>query len=284
MRKAGKLAAPDLDDVSHIKQGKLFEGAVAGWGAEKYGISLRKVRRYLIDEQVPGMGASLDYETSAGPRMPIEVKWVLRAGDHWEYDGDQIITAPEYYLLQIQHQMACADAQQAQLLAFINGDVRRAIYNRSDDIIAMLRERVTQFWLDVKAGNEPDIDFKRDADAVMKYAALNPVRTLEWNPAIEKLAKDAYEHAEQAGEHEELAKAAKAQLAHMMLEAARTMGANDEDGKVIVEGAGYRITNYAVEQSFGRPLNAESIMECVGGRKGFRVCKISRPKQKASKK
>lgn len=285
MQKAGKLPAPDLDDVKHIKQGKFFEAPIAGWAAEKFGITLNKVRRYLVDDQCHGMAASLDFEQiGTGTRIPTEIKWVLRTGDNWEYDGDTIVVAPEYYLLQVQHQMACADASHGQLIAFINGDVRRAVYERREGIIKAIRQRITEFWSDIASDKEPPIDFKADAEAVMKYASMMPVRSIEWSQDLARMAKRQMWMAGFAKRAEECSRAAKAELAHMMLEAARKAGANDEDGKVVTEGDGYRVSSTLVDAYPGKEITAEMVGTRIGAREPYRLVTISRPKPKKGKK
>lgn len=285
MDKAGKLPRQDLERVRHITAGKFFEAGVMGWAAHKWGMKVRKVRRYLISDRCPGMGATLDFEEEGiGRRRPVEIKFPQNS-DGWDWEGDTITLAPDIYLLQVQQEIECSGASDGVLVAYLGGDVRRVIYQRRDGIINTLADRISTFWKDIAAGNEPAIDFKADAEAVMRYAASMPVRSLEWAPEIEAIAKRAFENAALAKEHAETADAAKAELAHLMLEAAKKDGANDEDGKVVCEGGGYRVTNYSVSETYGTPLNAESILEyCPGARRGFRVCKVSMPKPKKGKK
>ncbi len=285
MEKAGKLDAPDLDGVKHISAGKHFEPAVAGWASQKFGITLNKVRRYLIDDVCPRMGASLDYEqVGTGERIPTELKWVIRADDRWEYDGDVIVAAPDYYLVQIQHQLACAGAERGQLIAFINGDVRRAVYERRDGVIKALRERITEFWADIEADKEPAIDFKADAEAVMRYASKVGHHTIEWTPRIASLANAAFKAAQLRSEMEEEADAAKAELDHAMIEAATMAGMNDPEAQVKVEGDGFRITSTHVAPYPGREVTQDMVGTRIGARGAFRKVTVSRPKPKTSKK
>ena len=285
MQKAGKLDAPDLDDVKHIKQGKFFEAPVAGWASEKFGITLNKVRRYLIDDDCPRMGASLDYEqVGTGERIPTELKWVIRADDRWEWDGDIITQAPEYYLVQIQHQLACSGADRGQLIAFINGDVRRAVYERRPGVIKALREQVTQFWADVEAGNEPPIDFKADAEAVMRYASKVGHYKIDWTPEISALAKEAFDKAAERKAADEACDAAKAALDHAMITAATAAGMNDPTAQVIVEGDGFRITSSHVDAYPGKEITKEMVGDRIYARDQYRRVTVSRPKPKKGAK
>jgi putative phage-type endonuclease len=285
MEKTGKLDAPDLDDVKHIKQGKHFEPAIAAWACQKFDITLNKVHRYLIDDECQRMGASLDYEwVGTGERIPTELKWVVRADDRWEYDGDVITQAPDYYLVQIQHQLACSGAARGQLIAFINGDVRRAMYERRDGVITALRERVTEFWADVDAGKEPAIDFKADAEAVMRYASKMGHHKVDWTPEIAALAKTAFERNEERKAAEEAVDAAKAALDDAMMKAAKVAGMNDPEAQVIVEADGYRITSSHVAAYPGRLVTPEMVGTRIGERRERRQVTVSMPKPKKGKK
>jgi putative phage-type endonuclease len=285
MQKSGKLDAPDLDSVKHISAGKHFEPAVAGWASQKFGITLNKVRRYLIDDECNGMGASLDFEqTGTGERIPTELKWVVRTDDAWEYEGDTIVQAPEYYLIQIQHQLACAGANRGQLIAFINGDVRRAVYERRPGVIKALRERIAEFWADIEAGREPAIDFKADAEAVMRYASKVGHHTVEWTPEIATLAQAAFDKAAERKAAEDACDAAKAELTMKMIEAATLAGMNDPEAQVKVEADGFRLTNTFVGAYAGREVTQDMVGTHIGARGAFRKLTVSRPKPKKSKK
>lgn len=285
MQKSGKLDAPDLDNVKHISAGKHFEPAVAGWASQKFGITLNKVHRYLIDDECHGMGASLDFEqTGTGERIPTELKWVVRADDRWEYEGDVITVAPDYYLVQIQHQLACAGAERGQLIAFLNGDVRRAVYERRPGVIKALRERITEFWADIAAGKEPAIDFKADAEAVMRYASKIGHHEIAWTPEIAALAERAFATALVRKEADEQCDAAKAELTMKMVEAATLAGMNDPSAQVITEAEGFRITSSLVDAYVGREITQEMIGTRIGARGAFRKVTVSRPKPKKSKK
>jgi putative phage-type endonuclease len=282
MEKSGKLPAPDIDDVKHIKEGKHFEPAIASWAQEHFGITLQKARRYLVDDAVSGMGASLDYEqVGTGERIPTELKWVVRSDDRWEYEGDLIIEAPDYYLVQVQHQIACADASCGQLIAFINGGVRRAIYKRRDGMIAAIRQNISKFWHDVAAGNEPPIDFQADADAVMRYATALPSKRVDWTPEIARLAKRAHWMQGFKARAEKACDAAKAELAHMMI---ATSGTNDPEAKIVTEGDGFRISNTFVPDFAGKEITEDMVGTRIFNRSAYRLVTVSRPKPKPERK
>ena len=117
MEKAGKLPAEDLSGNTAVQAGTYLEDGIARWASDKWGLSLTKVHAYHTVDDVPGMGASLDYATPDG--IPVEIKWSAR-GHGWIYQQDQIIEAPEGYILQVQHQIECVGASHGWLVALID--------------------------------------------------------------------------------------------------------------------------------------------------------------------
>ncbi len=285
MEKAGKLDAPSLDSVKHVSAGKHFEPAIAAWAQHKFGITLQKVHRYLMADDCPGMGASLDFQQiGTGEYIDTEIKWVVRKDDAWEYEGDLIVKAPDYYVIQAQHQLGCSGNAKAQLLAFIDGDVRRAVYERNDTMIGAIKDRIREFWQSIETGTEPLIDFKADADAVMRYAGKIGHHMIDWTPEIEALAKTAFDKAEEKKAAEEACDAAKAELDMAMIREATAKGMNDPTAKVVVEGGGYRITSSHVDAYPGKEVTQEMVGTFIFARGEYRKVTVSRPKPKKGKK
>lgn len=295
MIKAGKLQPKSLDEVKHIKKGKYFEPAVAGWAMDKWGITLNKVRRYMIADDCPGMGASLDYEqVGTGKRIPTEIKVVVGRSDAWDYDGDEITNAPDYYVIQLQHQIGCDEhATHGQLIAFLDGDVRRIVYERRPKMIETIKAHIQRFWFDVQQGNEPMIDFQKDAEAVMRYGATMPFKQIEWTDEVAKLVELAHTHGKIADEAETLCKAAKAELTNLMIDrAAKEKGNNDPTAKIVTEGfigegearKFYRVSNWYNEENEGKEITADMVGQRLYAKKAFRVCKVSTPKPPGEKK
>src|SRR5258707_672504 len=95
MEKTGRLPALDLDDIPHIRNGKFFEPAIANIGQEKFGVKLRKVRRYIEANDCPALGVSVDYEEiGLGVLCPVEIKWST-VGIGWDWEGDTVTEAPD---------------------------------------------------------------------------------------------------------------------------------------------------------------------------------------------
>ncbi|MEH6474447.1 MAG: YqaJ viral recombinase family protein, partial [Sneathiella sp.] len=103
--KKGNIPAPDLDGNDPVFWGTTLEPAIARGIAAKKKWHIRKVNRYSLNPNVPGMGASLDYEIVGhehGP-APFEIKNVSSlVARNWPEDQP-----PIHFDLQVQTQLAC---------------------------------------------------------------------------------------------------------------------------------------------------------------------------------
>lgn len=273
-QKKGNL--PEVFEASVMTQGKHFEPAIASYAQEKFDIQLRKVRRYLVDDACPGLGASMDYEEfGSGSLIPTELKWSLW-GKEWEFDGDELTRIPDSYLLQVQHQLAAAGAPHAQLIAFTAGDAKRMIIPRSDEIISRIRAAVTAFWADVAADREPPVDFLADADAVADLARMSPLRPVmlspEWLPVLDEYrAMKATEKA--SGEQ---AEAAKAKLLHHLI----AEGKGFADQKCVALCGTFKVTVSKIAENAGKLVTPEMVGTHVGGKAAHIRTTISEVKGK----
>lgn len=272
MLKTNRL--PDVFESKSMTQGKHFEPAVAAYAQEKFGIALRKVHRYISSDDTPGMGASLDYEEiGSGALVPTEIKWSLY-GDGWEYEGDELTTIPDAYMLQVQHQLACSGGASGQLIAFTGGDLKRMVIPRSERLITAIREAVTAFWDDVRAGREPPVDFTADADAVTRLAYLSRLRTLTMTPDKAPLFERWRAASEMAKTAEAAASAARAEILKAVVDAGE---GNDEGVKVVC--GDYRVSIAKIPENIGKEITAQMVGERVGARKGYLRAALSQAKK-----
>ena len=262
MLKTNRL--PDVFENTSMTQGKFFEPAIAAYAQEKFQIQLRKVRRYLTSDDTPGMGASLDYEEyGGGTLIPTEMKWSLY-GDGWEYESDELTAIPDYYMMQCQHQLACADAQTAQLIAFTGGDLKRMIIPRNERLITAVKESVREFWADVAAGREPPVDFTVDAEAVARLAHVSRLRSLVMTPDNEKLFADWKINSDAAKKHDEAADALRAQILKAVIDAGE---GNDESVRVTC--GIWSVSISKVPDNPGKEITPDMVGEKIGARRGY---------------
>lgn len=209
--KSGRLPPEDLSDNKAVQAGKFLEQGIAQWAAHLWGWDIHKVEEYHTADDLPGMGATLDYALNTG--IPLEIKWNCGFSGDWKYEGDTITEAPEKYILQVQHQMACYDGNpdHAWLVVLINNEPRRMKIPRHDGIIEKIKQEVADFWQSIHTNEEPEPDLEEDTNAIKRLIDTVPLTDVDLAPedghlfiryldasATEKLAKKAKEAAKNA--------------------------------------------------------------------------------------
>lgn len=261
MAKTGRL--PHQDEKQWMTTGRHFEPAIASYAREELEIDVQKVDHYWTDDQCPGSGASFDYTLADDQGAPVEIKWVERY-DGWEWSGNELTVIPDYYLIQVQHQMACSGASYGVLIAFINGTVRSMRIPRSDGIIGAIRTQVTEFWNDVLAKKEPPVDFLKDASTIFDIAAHRPLRTIELDPLKRYIFERFITANETAKKAEKEADAAKAELIKLVLDAGMGNG-----GQAVASCCDYTMKLTTVDANPGKIVTPQMVGEIIGSRKAF---------------
>jgi len=280
--KVGNLPADNLDGNSAVQQGVHFEPAVASYAQAKFGITLRKVRRYITDDTTHGMGASLDYEQiGTGELIPTEIKWSVQWGA-WDWEGDVITQAPEHYLIQCQHQMACMGASQANLYAFVGGDLKRLQVPRNEVVITAIRQQVSEFWRSIREGQEPAPDLKEDADAVAALSAIRPLAALDGDEEMERLARTRFRAQGLIKKLEGIADQAKSALLLRMMAEAQRKGAAPNQSVLCAAGK-YRISSSYVSATEGKLVTEEMVGTRLGARAAYRQVRVTEAKPKKGK-
>ena len=271
MEKSGKLPPEDLSGNKSIQAGTFLESGIANWAAHRWDMKIEKVVDYFTADDCPGMGASLDFQTEGG--HPVEIKWSAH-GDGWEYEGDTITCAPDNYVLQVLHQMACTDAEYGWLIALIRNEPRRMKIPRSEEIISKIKSHVAKFWDSVRSGEEPPVDFNKDGDAVVRLLDFVPMsevtlttehahlfQTYQENAAIEKEAKAKKD-------------AAKTELLTLSIEAMGKM--NTSQDKAVVKCGDHKLSISTVKASVGTEITEQMIGTFYGSRSGYKKVTVSK--------
>lgn len=157
--KAGIVKPADFSS-ERMDAGRYVEPAIAEWSIHKYGWPLRKVRRYLTHDTVPGWGASLDFEIHGDgvSGVPVDVKNSDRGhfNANWVCEGQEIVAPPLNYILQIQHQIGVSGADHGWLLVCVGGnELRRGRIDRHEPTQQRIAEAVTAFWAGVRSETPP---------------------------------------------------------------------------------------------------------------------------------
>jgi hypothetical protein len=248
-QKAGTLPADNLDRNERVQAGQFFEPAIANWAAHKWGMHLSKVHHYREHPTVEGMGASLDWETHSGE--PVEIKNVDVSvfndpTGEWDHERDVLTNAPAKFLVQVQHQLACppprsVPAQRGWLVVCVGGNqLFRMEVPRHDGLIAMIEQRVTEFWQSIRENNPPTPDFLEDAPTISRlYRGLGlDVIDLRGNPRARELGeKYLAAHAEET--------AAKAVKTGTLAELKFLM----QDARAALLGGGLKVTASHIEEA-----------------------------------
>ena len=271
MEKSGKLPPEDLSDNKSVQAGTFLESGIANWAAHRWDMKVKKVVDYYTADDCPGMGASLDFQTDGG--HPVEIKWSAH-GDGWEYEGDTITCAPDNYVLQVLHQMACTDAEYGWLIALIRNEPRRMKVPRSVEIISKIKSHVAKFWDSVRAGEEPPVDFDKDGDAVVRLLDFVPMSEVTLTTEHAHLFQTYLENAAVEKEAKAKKDAAKTELLTLSIEEMKKM--NTSQDKAVVKCGDHKLSISTVKASVGTEITAEMIGNFYGARSGYKKVTVSK--------
>ena len=271
MEKSGKLPPEDLSDNKSVQAGTFLESGIANWAAHRWDMKIEKVVNYYTADDCPGMGASLDFQTDGG--HPVEIKWSAH-GDGWEYEGDTITCAPDNYVLQVLHQMACTDAEYGWLIALIRNEPRRMKVPRSEEIISKIKSHVAKFWDSVRAGEEPPVDFNKDGDAVVRLLDFVPMSEVTLTTEHAHLFQTYLENAAVEKEAKAKKDAAKTELLTLSIEEMKKM--NTSQDKAVVKCGDHKLSISTIKASVGTEITAEMIGNFYGARSGYKKVTVSK--------
>lgn len=241
LSKVGEM--PDEDDAPK-KWGRMLEDTVAVAYSEEMGRDvIRPQELTTFHPTIPYMAASLDFITFVdGEKRPLETKTSNQPQDWGDSGTDEI---PDYYNVQVQHQMAVTGYQVADLAVLINAsDFRVFTIKRSEKIIAHLINIERTFWEMVQNRRAPEPDWEHpDTLAVVKQMwALDQNLTVqggdkEMYQAIELLSLKADMNAAKRRANE-----LQARLLHAMGNASTARLPNGwELRRKVVQRAGYTV-------------------------------------------
>lgn len=271
MEKSGKLPPEDLSDNKSVQAGTFLESGIANWAAHRWDMKIEKVVDYYTADDCPGMGASLDFQTDGG--HPVEIKWSAH-GDGWEYEGDTITCAPDNYVLQVLHQMACTGAEYGWLIALIRNEPRRMKVPRSVEIISKIKSHVAKFWDSVRAGEEPPVDFDKDGEAVVRLLDFVPMSEVTLTTEHAHLFQTYLENAAIEKEAKAKKDAAKTELLTLSIEEMKKM--NTSQDKAVVKCGDHKLSISTIKASVGTEITEDMIGGFYGARSGYKKVTVSK--------
>lgn len=204
-----------------MEWGLRLENAIAQAYTERTGFELVTTPPAVHFER-PWMFASPDRVVPGHNIRLVELKTASAyLADEWGDDGtDQV---PDWYLLQVQHQMEVTGIDRADVAVLIGGQDFRVFHvERSQRVIGLLVEQEYRFWQCVEEMRPPDPDWDH-ASTPGLLAAIHgcqahlsvelPSEAVQWASDYERLRHE-------GKDTEEAAAFLKARLLHLMGEAA----------------------------------------------------------------
>jgi predicted phage-related endonuclease len=273
MEKSGRIPPEDISSNKAVQAGTFLESGIASWAAHRWGMAVSKVADYYTADDTPGMGASFDFITTEG--HPVEIKWSSSFVSHWEYEGDTIIDAPEAYILQVQHQLACTDAEYGWLIGLIRDEPRRMKIPRNDNIIGAIKGEVAAFWKSIADGVEPEPDLSVDGDAIARLMEATPITDITLGGESEHLFIDylAYAGAEKAAKADKDAK--KAELLLMVRAEMEKYNRSPDTDKAKVTCGGRKLSLSNVKGNPGVVVTEDMLGTVINKRSGYQRVTIS---------
>lgn len=271
--KSGRLPPEDLDNNKAVQAGKFLEAGIAQWAAHLWGWNVHKVEEYHTADDTPGMGATLDYALDTS--IPLEIKWNCGFSGDWKYERDTITEAPEKYILQVQHQMACyaGNPDHAWLVVLINNEPRRMKIPRHEGIIEKIKQEVADFWRSIQANEEPEADLENDTDAIMRLMDTVPLTDVDLDPEDSNL----FVRYLDAAATEKLAKKAKeAAKSEILLKAKdRMAGSNTSLDKAVVRCGDHKMKITTIAANEGTEVTPEMVGTRINARAGYKKVTVS---------
>lgn len=166
LEKRGEVEDADLSDNLSVQQGIILEAPVAEIYQLRTGRRIERVNRVLRRRDRPYMMATLDRRV-IGERRLVEVKTVgLGNGgyvsDEWGEDATD--KTPFHVGVQAQDQLAVTGYDVCDVPALLAGyGVRIYTIHRDEELIAMIEQRLEQFWNCVLTGEPPPVTTPDDA-------------------------------------------------------------------------------------------------------------------------
>lgn len=271
MEKAGRIPPEDISGSKVIQAGTFLEAGIAAWASHRWSMPITKVTDYYTVDDCPGMGASFDFISDLG--APVEIKWSSSFVDHWEYEGDEIIDAPESYLLQVQHQLACTGADHGWLIGLIRDEPRRMKIPRSEGIIASIKDEVAKFWQSIKDGIEPEPDFSLDGEAISRLMEQTPISDFTLGSEHEHLFQRYIDASADEKAAKAIKDATKAEVLLLVHEEMKKRNTSQEKAKIACGERKLSIST--VKPNFGTEITEEMVGTVINTRKGYQTVRFS---------
>ena len=185
----------NVPDTERMAWGRHLEDTIALEFASRNKFKVEQFDVYMRDPD-SRMGSSFDYKiVSEGEPMILEIKNVdsLAYKNNWmEYD-EEIIAPPDHISMQLQHQLEITGYNVGYIVALVGGNTMKVVKSKRDtEIGKLLKEKVRNFWEKIQSGTEPNPDYTKDAQYIMKNLCnqADASTILNADPEMDQLIAD----------------------------------------------------------------------------------------------
>lgn len=195
---------PEFKVTEEMEWGNALEPVIAEMTAHKNGLIIQPKKTYIRHATLQA-GSSFDYEivgtTAGSPYRPhfeqngngiLEIKNVhsMSFRDKWKQEEGHDVSP--YVEIQVQHQQMVSCLSWSLVGALVGGNRGHVVQiNARKDVHRALEMAIEKFWLTQYANEEPQPDYKMDADFILsKYTNPQGERVYMDDPVIEGLVRD----------------------------------------------------------------------------------------------
>lgn len=261
-------------ETERTKAGKHMESSIAEFAAAELGLEVEPFKDYVVDTELR-MGSSFDYVVKSGKYKGwiMEIKNVDFMVYRSEWEEDE---APAHIEVQVQHQMELVGAPGTIIVALVGGNKLKHIFRERDEEMGRgIRNAIMMFWQGVASGMEPAPDFAKDSDMVIKMHQHAGHETLDAreDTVINSMLEEYDQLSQVAKAAEEAKHAKKAEILDHV---------GDKYLKVV--GEDYTLSCSMTKDTEPTLITEAMVGTTFGGRKGYRMFRLNKPKKKETKK
>lgn len=262
-----------IKENERMRKGKRLEKFAAEEVAIMNGWKVRDIKEYI---RIPELriGSSFDYEIDCPERGKgiLEIKAVDYFQHKQKWVDDQ---APEHIEIQLQHQLEVADQYDWGVIAAFTSIYDYQLYfrKRDRDMGAALLKKCAEFWHKVDNKIEPAPDFAKDGYAISQvYKGGEGVADMTTNEEFDVLCGRYERLKDEEAAAKEAKDETKARLHYLV-------GTNKE-----AYGSKYKLLAGQTKDTKGTLITQAMVGMHMGGRSGYRQCKITDLTAKKGKK
>jgi len=185
----------NIDDNERMAWGRRLEDSIALEFADRNKFKVQSFDVYMRNSETR-MGSSFDYKiVSEEEPMILEIKNVdgLAYRKNWIEHSEDNIEPPEHIALQLQHQLEITGYNVGYIVALVGGNTMKVVRSERDPKIGkLLKEKVRNFWEKIQSGTEPNPDYTKDAQYIMKNLCnqADASTILNADPEMDQLIAD----------------------------------------------------------------------------------------------